>query len=178
MPDAYALGEARFINYGQSVAGAGALLVGTAQVPRNCVWTILSALAYCSVAETQVYWFAILGQDTNYYPVTQPASISIAPAVVQWYPMLREGMELKLFPGEQLYAYRAAATAGSTLGLFFRYIESNLPLFNEVEPQLQRKLFSSRPSNIGRGIAARILPGRAPGGGGGEGGGGEVPPAY
>ncbi|HOV76328.1 MAG TPA: hypothetical protein PK967_20440 [Candidatus Hydrogenedentes bacterium] len=178
MPDAYALGEGRFLQNANSLSGANALFASLGPVPRNRVWTILSALAYCSVAETQTYWFAIISLDTNRYPVTAPASASIAPAVTQWYPMLREGMELKLYPGESLYALRAAATAGSCIGLYIRYIDSQLPLYEEVEPQQQRKRISSVPSNIGRGIVARTLPGSSPGSGGGGGGGGTPPPVY
>jgi len=81
-------------------------------------------------------------------------------------------MELKLFPGEYLTVYRAAATAGSQIAVYARLIESALPLYEEFEPQIQRKMVSARPSNIGRGIAGRQLPGRPPGGGVPPGGGG------
>ena len=179
MPDAYALGEGRFLQNANSLSGANALFASLGPVPRNRVWTILSALAYCSVAETQTYWFAIISLDTNRYPVTAPASASIAPAVTQWYPMLREGMELKLYPGESLYALRAAATAGSSIGLFIRFIESQLPLYEEVEPQVQRRRIQLSPGNLGRGLIGRVLPGRSPGSGidsGETGGGGGLPP--
>lgn len=178
MPDAYALGEGRFLQNANYVSLANALYANLGPVPVNRIWTILSALAYCSAAETRNYWFAVVSLDTNRYPVTAPASVSIAPATTMWYPMLREGMELRLYPGESLYALRDVATAGSTIGLYIRYIDSQLPLYEEVEPQQQRKRISSVPSNIGRGIVARTLPGRSPGSGGEGGGGGTPPPAY
>lgn len=178
MPEAYHIGEARFLQNLSLLSAPNALFANIGPVPRNCVWTILSALAYCDVTETQTYWFAVVSLDTNRYPVTAPASITIAPAVTQWYPMLREGMEMKLYPGESLYALRAAATAGSVIGIWARVIESQMPLYEQFEPQQQRKRISASPSNIGRGIVGHILPGRAPGSGGEGGGGGEPPPVY
>jgi hypothetical protein len=178
MPDAYIIGEGRYIqcrNSGLSVAGA--LLMDLAAVPRNCVWTILSALAYCSVSESQTYWFAVLAEDTNGYPITIPQTAAINPAVSQWYPMLREGMEIKLFPGERLRIYRAAATAGSQIALYARIIESQLPLYEEFEPQLQRKRISEGvPFRFDDRPPTRTLPGRPPGSIPGGGGGGGVPP--
>lgn len=141
MPDAYEITDAQFIQYPNAISGAAALSVSLPACPAGRVQTVLQALAYCSAQETRVYWFTVRGVDGNHYPVTAPASVTIDPALTQWYPMLREGMELKLFPGEILYAWRAAATAGSTIAIYARIIESDMPFYQEIDKhkQLRRR---------------------------------------
>lgn len=172
-PEAYHLREARFLQAESSQSAADALniAIGTT-TPANRVRTILTAFQTCSVSETQVVWFAINNFNT-FYPVTIPSSRLITPVVSLFNPCLTEGMELKLFPGERLYALRAAATAGSTMSGFIRFIESDLDLYNYDEPQMVRRMQRSARSMItqfgggGGGIIGGPGSGPAPPSGGG-----------
>lgn len=141
MPDAYEIHDGQFLQLAASApSAAGGLFVNTGAVPAGRVWTILSAFVNCSVAETQTYWFAIYGVS-DYFPITNPASVSINPVTLQYYPMLREGMEVKLFPGEFLFAFRGAATAGSTISISARYIETDLPFYEELDKYANKARF-------------------------------------
>lgn len=179
MPDAYSVYEARYVAEYTATSAANDLLISGPSTPRNKVRTIRFARVNCSVAETQNYWFGVVTAASVVYPVTAPASVSIAPAVSQYYPMLREGMELKLYPGEYLRAYRAAATAGSTISLNIVYIESDLPIYEQYEPQLRRAIIRRSSSPGQRSVSSvPAPPGLGPGSGGGEapGGGGGAEP--
>lgn len=173
MPDAYALSDLRYVNEATYTSGNEELLVDSAAVPANKFWTILQAVIVSSVAETRSLWFAVYPQSANPYPVTTPESFAANLAIGKNYPMLREGMELKLMPGDRIRAYRDAATAGSVMYLFMRYVESDMPLYEQFEPQLQRA--GLRVSSIVR----RVVGGStmAPVGPGGEAGrGGKTNP--
>jgi len=134
-------------------------------------------MLFSTVAETQNYWFSILSRDGIDFPVTIPAEATVDTAIKRYYPMLREGMELKLFPGESLYGYRDDATAGSFLYIYARFIESDLPYFQYREPL---KPVTRKASEHGRAFASGKLSTSSmvePGGPGGpgEGGGGGGP---
>jgi hypothetical protein len=133
--DAYDLHEARLLQYGVATSGANGLAAASGAVPAGKVWTILAAFITVSVAETQAFWFSILKAGLDYFPITFPVSFAVDPAVNKAIPMLTEGLEIKLYPGEFLYGFRAAATAGSSMTMKFRYIESDLPYYQYIDPQ-------------------------------------------
>lgn len=166
MPDAYEVYEARFLMEGGPItSAANATTIDGLTCPANRVWTILSASYNPSVAETQTVLFYILSRSGIYYPITQPVSIALSGTIL--FPLVREGMELKIFPGEKIGAFRGAATAGSTMTIAYRFIESALPLYEEYEPQVRRSQIRKRSSSGTRSIGGGF------GGGGGE---GEPPP--
>lgn len=160
MPDAYEVYEGRYLAEGISTSAANGLFEQVGPVPANRVWTILKARLAPSVAETQYVWFSVVTRTSQVVPVTAPIQAALAPAVEQNYPLLREGMELKLFPGEYIRAYRAAATAGSTIAIYAQYIDSPLPIYEEYEPQVRRAQIKKRSTGQ-----------RSIGGGGGSSGG-------
>jgi uncharacterized membrane protein YgcG len=163
--DAYDLHEARLIqNRNSGVSAANALIASIGPVPAHKVWTICAALAYCSVAETKSYWFAIRSQDGNYYPITHPQDAVIDPVTQKWFPMLTEGMEIKLYPGESLSVLRASNTVGSTIAIYTRLIESDLPYYQYRDPQ--KKVFASTQRH---GSVFRSTGGISQSGSGGEG---------
>lgn len=132
MPDAYEVRDGQYITTLGAQSAADALYVGVGAVPQGRVRTILTAYASCSVAETQTYWFSI-GAFSLSFPITMPTSRTITPAVAQYLPMLLEGMEIKLFQGENLFVYRAAATAGSTISIVTRHIEIDQEFYVELD---------------------------------------------
>lgn len=144
--DAYDLHEARFVQIRSASSAAGGLSVGIGPVPEGKIWTILCAGYYPSVSETKVVWYALYTQTIN-FPVTVPQSWA---ATGEQYPALTEGMELKLYPGEYLYVYRASATAGSTMTLNVRFIESDMPLYEYVEPQERKRESIARSTILGQ----------------------------
>ena len=161
--DAYELHEAKLIQRREGLSAANALSISLGPVPAGKVWTFLGALLRPSVAETQTVWWAIWDRLLNDVPITVPTSIALS-AVIP-YPLVTEGMEVKLYPGEHIAGNRAAATAGSTMFIRVRYIESDLPYYAYVEPL--KKVILQKFKHAG---AVRAAMG---GGGGGEGGGGE-----
>ncbi len=130
--DAYELHEARFVQEYAATSAANGLTLDTPVVPAGKVRTIISASLGPSVNETQVVGFQIIGRSTYQHTVTVPVSIALT--VAYMFPFLTEGMECKLFPGEKLRAFRGAATAGSTISLNVRFIESDLPFYSYEEP--------------------------------------------
>lgn len=174
MPDAYHIHEGKFLQKESNGSGADALYISSSLTPPGRVRTILAAYIQVSAAETQTYWFAVVSQG-SWFPITAPTSRTITPAVSQWVPLVTEGMEVKLFPGEALQAHRAAATAGSSITIVLRFIETDMPIYEYVEPQLghrvRRSAMSSLITRRGGGGGGVGGPGGSPGGGGGGGGG-------
>lgn len=99
--------------------------------------------------------------------MTVPASIALDPSTIV-LGALTEGTELKLFPGERLGARRIAATAGSTMYILLRFIETDLAYYVEED---QHKVLRSRQrtlvesGRLGSG-PSRFGRGSEPGGGG------------
>lgn len=155
--DFYETKDVRFKQERQTTSAAGALVVAVGPVPAGKVWTILEAKGTNNVGaggETQYVWFAINSRGSgNNYPVTRPVQQLIDNTVSQFFPLLTEGMELQLHEGDSLAFFRAAATAGSTINLNIRFIESDVPLYTYEEPQIKLragKLLSSLRSDISR----------------------------
>lgn len=150
MPDAYEIHDAQFLQKlsGQSAVAGLSCYLSNGIVPGGKVWTFLSAFINVDVAETRNFWFSILSQG-HYFPVTLPQSFALDPATQKYYPMLREGMEIKLFPGERLYAFRDVATAGSTMTIYSRVIETDLQYYVELDKHkvLQRRQMAMEASS-------------------------------
>lgn len=165
MPDGYQLGDAHFIILNTNNSAVNGLVVASdPPVPQGKVWNILQAYAYSSIAETQNYWFSIYRHGRP-FPVTAPASAVVDPATDKFYPCLREGLELRLYPGDTLRAYRDDHAVGSTLYIVLSYIETDLPLYTYDEPQVvyrQTKAISSFRSQLGGGAGRGSGPGVSP----------------
>jgi len=161
-PEAYGLHDGRFVEEQYRTCAANALIVNSGIVPAGKVWTILSALVYPSVAETRTVHLGLVSRYGTEYPVTIPVSIALVSTIP--LPLLTYGMEIKLFPGDKLYARRDVATAGSTMTIIYRYIENDLPYYSYEDPLKKVIAQPLKHGSIFR-----------PGGGGG-GGGGFVPP--
>jgi hypothetical protein len=138
MPEAYEVHDGQFIQTVSATSAADALLIGIPGVPAGKVWTLLRAYLTTSAAETQDYWFAILSQG-RYYPITAPVEATINSAISRAFPCLREGMEIKLFQDERIYAFRDVATAGSTISCYASIIENDLPFYVEKDKHAERE---------------------------------------
>lgn len=175
MPDAYDIHEGRFIQERTYTSAANDLIVGSGTVPTGKVWTLLSASYYPSVSETQDVFFSVLSRASVDYPVTFPRNIALSTSIKE--PLLTEGLEMKLFPGELLRGHRGAATAGSTITIEIRYIESDLPYYAYTEPQksvTQKKV--QRSQAIASGRISEAAPGPTAVDRGGKQGGGRSEP--
>lgn len=177
MPEAYDLHEARFIQYAVHTSAADATSILASAVPAGKVRTYIGGGAYPSASETKVYHWAITANSgASLLPVTTPVSIALTSG--RGLPLVTEGMEIKLYPGEQLIVYRDSATAGSTMTLILRFIESDLPFYAYEEPQnkIVKKLFQrGSVYRSSGGISERSAPGRVPGSEGSGGGGNPQP---
>lgn len=131
--DAYLFHDARFITELVSVSAANALTVALGPVPIGKTWTVLSGRYTPSAAETQQVWWGLYSPSGVLYPVTQVVSIALSSVIP--FSLVTEGMELKLFPKEYLTINRAVATAGSTMSVFARVIETDLPYYSYEDPQ-------------------------------------------
>lgn len=170
MAEAYGLAEAQFIQWKTATSAANGLTVSAGIVPAGKVWTVLGAYIATSVGETQDFWFSVVDKLGSFVmPVVLPIEFTTAPATYHHFPFVREGMEFKLFQGEQLWALRDAATAGSTITIVARIIESDMPLYEYIEPQLAKRLNQMRSEVVQRVAAA---------GGAGTGGGGGRPAGF
>lgn len=177
MPEAYSLAESRFIQHINGVSALNAHIALIGPVPAGKIWTILCAIGQCSADDTQDYWFGVYVSSVVNYSVTHPEEHAFDVSEANWIPMLREGMEIKLFPGEYLSFNRDGHVAGSTISIFARIIESDLPLFTYEEPQIvkrQKVALSTIKSLMSGGGSRGSGPGSSPGsiprgGGGGRG---------
>lgn len=173
--DAYGLHEGRHIQEGYAVSAADATDLFWGPVPAGFIRTIIGAAYFPSATETRVVQFMIRRSSASDFPFRDPVSIALGAAV--YYPALTEGMELKLYPGEYLRVVRAAATAGSTMSIRVRYIETELPFYSYEEP-LKKVVQAARRhgTSFARGVVtpASVPPSGGPGsidhgGGGGTG---------
>jgi hypothetical protein len=134
MPDAYETFDGRFVQYKTSVSGANGHFVTVGPVPPGKVWTVLSAIGYPSVDETQDYWFSVFKSGVAQFQITHPEEHIFDISEENYMPMLREGMEFKVYPGEYVMFSRDGHTAGSTVTLFIRFLETDLPYYRYTEP--------------------------------------------
>lgn len=182
--DAYELQETRFVQEFLNGSAANGLNISAGPVPKEKTWTVMAASAYPSVAETRTVFFAIVTAGGSIFPVTTPVSIALSPTIL--FPLVSEGMEIRLLPGDSLRFIRDVATAGSTIELRIRYVEADLPYFVYDEPQKklvkmkQRRISVTPTAALGFSPTTfptySIPPVGVPRGGGGGGGGGEPQP--
>jgi len=106
MPDAYEVYEGRQVQVFSNTSAADALNIGSVAVPSNTVRTILGASYTPSAAETRTVYWAIVTRGTSpaIIGITQPVAIALSAGIR--FPLLTQGMEIKLFPGEYLIIYR------------------------------------------------------------------------
>lgn len=175
--DAYELHEARLLQLTQATSAAGAVSVSIGPVPAGKIWTILHASYVCSHAETKSWYFSVYRST---FPcamaVTRPAALAV---IATWpNPMLTEGLEIKLYPGEYLFVTRDSATAGSTMQIAARYIETDLPFYSYDEPQnkVMRSVQKHGSTYRASGAISPAGGGVGPGGHGGPSGGGGSEP--
>jgi uncharacterized membrane protein YgcG len=161
--DAYEIKDGRHLSEVIGGAGVDGLVALVGPVPEGKTWTIFAGELFPSVNETRTVFFAIRARSTNYFSISVPVAIALT--LTRGYPLVTQGMELKLFPGESLYAFRDVATAGSNFYIRIRYIETDLPYFSYEEPLNKVVRTSQKHSSLLRG-------GGGGGGGGGIGGGG------
>lgn len=174
--DAYSLAEVRLVQRSATTGGVAALYVAGPATPANTIRTILAAGYQPSATETRIVQFQIGGAGYN-IPITAPLSWVYTAGTGSYFPMLTEGTEIKLFPGEYIVVNREAATAGSTMQLLVRFVDADLPLYHYEEPQVVkrqanlRSQFLRRIGGGGSGGSMSGAPGRGPvaprGGGGG-----------
>jgi len=174
VPDGYELHDGRYTQVLNSTSAADALNVFLGPVPANKVWTILAARYLPNVSETRTVWWSKWNSLIGAFPLTIPASRLLNTVIPN--PLVIEGEELKLYPGEYLAAYRDVATAGSTMGIGIQFVETDLPYYSQVEPQ--RKLTQRRSDRIYQAVTggAGRTGGSGPGGGRGGGRGGAPEP--
>jgi hypothetical protein len=178
MPDAYELHDLRFPQIFVLPSAANALSVTSTVCPVGKIRTMLAGEYVPSVAETRTCYWAIFTAGYS-MPVTYPASVALSPTI--GLPLLTMGMELKLLPGEYVQIFRDVATAGSSMTMVLRYIETELPPFRYDDPQnkIRAQKFKHGQS-ITRGISGGGPSGTPPGsvppevGGGGRRGGREI----
>jgi hypothetical protein len=168
--DAYDLHEGRFIQEPVTLSAADALSISSLVVPPGKVWTILSARYNPSATETRTVQFGILTKGGSFQPIRVPVSVALGVAI--YYPLLTEGMEFKIYPGERIQAVRDVATAASTMLLLMRLIETDLPYYSYEDPLKKIIAQPFKHGSIFRGARPSVS-----GGGGGrpEGGGGGGP---
>ena len=133
----YRLDEALFYNEGAATSAADAVQVLSTAVPRGKVWTILDITYFPSVTETRVVAPYVMSRGNVQHVIDYAASRAINPAAVQ-AGLLPAGIEIVLFAGERIGVWRDVATAGSTMTMNFRYIETDMPGITYIDPQIQR----------------------------------------
>lgn len=166
--------ELRLVQDRQTVTAADATTAQLGPVPAGKIWNIIATAYIPSVNETQLVWMEKVSAAGRNYALINPQSIALNPGILT---TLEFGMELQLLPGEYMRARRAAFTAGSTMQFQIQYVETDMPLYEYIEPQLQKRIRMAATS-----IKAAVSRGAGGGGGGGGGpsgfrGGRGTPPA-
>jgi uncharacterized membrane protein YgcG len=162
MPEAYEIHEGRLIQEVVVQSAANALSVFLPAVPVGIVRTMLQGSFYPSVAETRTVYFAIQSRTGSQFPITVPQTIALSTVIL--FPALTQGLEIKLWPGDLLCAFRDVATAGSTCLVRARFIDNDLPYYSYEDPLKKVIDQPQKHASIFRGG------GGAAGGGGGGGG--------
>jgi uncharacterized membrane protein YgcG len=165
MPEAYEIHDGKFIQDVTRLSAANALSNYVGPVPAGKVWTLLAASYNPDVPETRVVHWQLLSRGTIAYALSTPVSIALSGTL--HYPLLYAADEMKLFPGEYLYIQRDVATAGSTMLIKARLIETDLPYFSYEEPQKKVVRQVYRHASGSGGALSSGGGGRPEGGGGG-----------
>lgn len=175
---AYRLDEGRFL-YDKSIAStvAGITAFDAAfVVPAGRLWTLIFASVNVDAVETRDFTLAVYNLSRG--GLTHGVAMRNAAAGNAPIPLLTEGTQLLLWPGDRPQVMRSAATAGSIMTGYFRVIESDLPPLTYIDPQ---KLIAENRRRGKYSTALSIARGEVPASGGpGTGGPGAViipPPA-
>jgi len=175
-PDGYELHHAKFVQEVLTASAANALTHPSAVCPPGIIRNYLGIGYYPSAAETRTVLFHLVGRGGLYFPITRPLSVALD-SVYQILTPLTEGMEIKSYPGDYIRVVRDVATAGSTMNLCLRFIDTDLPYFSYDEPlkkvirqTLQRsgptliggRVGSSPPAGFGGGVPGGGRGGRGP----------------
>jgi uncharacterized membrane protein YgcG len=170
MPDAFELHEARRVQERFASSAADALSVSGLAVPEGKVHTVRFINYTPSTAETRTVYAAVVGRSTTIFSILRPASIALSTSIR--FAALEQGNELKLYPGEYIVIYRDVATAGSSMYVWWSFIESDLPYY-AYEEVLKKVVRTSKRHGVFGGTAGgAIAAGSDDVGGGGRPGGG------
>lgn len=138
MPDAYRIDECRFLQTVDATSAADATVIALGRsVPPGKIWTLFSWDYYPTATETVEVWFYVLNALTSKAHYFNWASRAFTG--YGRIPALAGMDEMKLFPGDEPRVGRKTATAGSSMVMTIRLIESDLPFIKYVEPQDERK---------------------------------------
>lgn len=133
MPAWFELHEAQFVQDLYTTSAVAALTVDLQAVPKGKVWSILVAECHPSVSETRIFQFEKVTRSSWTYPLSVAVSLTASPTFR--VPLLTQGQEITLYPGEVLRAKRDAATAGSTFLIQAQFVETDLPYYRYKEAQ-------------------------------------------
>jgi hypothetical protein len=160
-PEAFELYEARNVQERVISSAVAAVQVTSVAVPEGKIHTIRFVNYAPDAAETRTVYAAIVSKQATIFAITRPVSIALSASIR--FPVLEQGNELKLYPGEYIIIYRDVATAGSVMNVWWSFIETDLPFYSYVEPLKKVAPSPRRHATIFRSAA---------GGGGGVGGAG------
>jgi len=150
--------EALFINQATVVSTIAATVLNFGPVPEKKLWAIQAASYFPDAAETRtVQWCIVNPAGTALYAVSVPLSIALSTSI--FFPLLTEGNEFALLPGQYLQVRRDVATAGSAMTLLALFVEMDMPLYHYTEPLQrlrERKSASTALQNL-TGTGPRIM---------------------
>lgn len=174
--DAYRPEELRFVaEFSQASAVAGTSIdTTTFVVPSNTIRTILYASLSTDIGEARNGTFKIIGNGVVHAVRSWAWSTNNGSPIA----ILQEGNEIRLLPGDRLRLDRDVATAGSTMTLYVRYIDTIMPFQTFQDPyNPARRKSNYLPNPGGGGYSGPASGGTGPGTSPGSGGtGGGVPP--
>lgn len=150
-----------------SAADAVFCALSTIVVPAGKIWTLIGVSYRPSAAETRTICFSKISATGAEFSLLNPITVQLSPTGNTATP-LEQGSFIDLLPGEYIRVVRDTATAGSTMIVKLQFVEWDMPLYDYVEPQLEKRIRSFGTS-VRRVIASGG--GAGPSGGSGFGGG-------
>jgi hypothetical protein len=144
------LADALFINEVIKVSAPNALTLTFGPVPAKKLWTIQAASYFPDAVETRtVQWLIMNPNGTTLFAVSLPISIALWGAAC--LPLVTEGLDFCLFPGQYLMVRRDVATVGSAMTMDVIYVESDMPLYHYVEPLEKSRIRKTTLAQFSRG---------------------------
>ena len=147
MPEAFDLCEIRLVQRVIYTSAANADNLSSGIVPDGKIWTIIGLGYSPSVAETQTINIQKYERAGGYLSLLNPVSLALNPAVAG----IDYGLTVQLYPGEFIRVLRGTHTAGSTMSFVMQFIETDLPLYDYIEPQA-----AARVKRFASSIAQRV----------------------
>lgn len=162
--DAYRIDSLRFAaEYTGASAAAGVTKDCTDfVVPANTIRTILFMSYGCDVAESRSIIVKVIGASGITHAIR--GAFTVDTNLGNPHAVLEQGNEVRLIPGDRLRFDRSAATAGSIMSLYVRYIDEVQPYQIYIDPQGAKRIRSRFLSKRSGGGSSG---GSAAGGGGG-----------